>query len=284
MSDWAQTDQQPDLHPLNRDFSWEPHHPPFRALSPEQARQYDERGYVAVEGAFDEHQLQRVLAEIDPLEAGHEAWLRQRADNRVFISRAGELTFTVHIVTRSETLRRFVAAPPLADICADLVGPDARLYWDQAVYKKPDRRSSFPWHQDNGYAYVEPQQYLTCWIALSDATVENGCPWVVPGGHVRGTLWHRLTPDGWVCFEQPPQAVPVPLAAGSIAVFSSLTPHCTGPNRTDTVRKAYIVQYAPDGAEVLNTTSEGRIDRVRADDPGRQFPVLIGGALQSVDD
>ena len=56
-----------------------------------------------------------------------------------------------------------------------------RLYWDQAVYKKPDTAAPFPWHQDNGYAYVEPQQYLTCWIALTDATEDNGCPWVVPG-------------------------------------------------------------------------------------------------------
>ena len=43
--------------------------------------------------------------------------------------------------------------------------------------------TSFPWHQDNGYAFLEPQQYLTCWIALTDATRENGCPWVVPGLH-----------------------------------------------------------------------------------------------------
>ena len=35
-------------------------------------------------------------------------------------------------------------------------------------------------HQDNGYAYVHPQQYLTIWLALTDATVDNGCPWVAP--------------------------------------------------------------------------------------------------------
>ena len=51
-----------------------------------------------------------------------------------------------------------------------------RLYWDQAVYKKPDTAASFPWHQDNGYAYVEPQQYLTCWIALTDATERERLP------------------------------------------------------------------------------------------------------------
>ncbi|MGH9205246.1 MAG: phytanoyl-CoA dioxygenase family protein, partial [Acidimicrobiales bacterium] len=69
----------------------------------------------------------------------------------------------------------------------------------------------------------------------------------------------------------------VPVSAGSIVVFSSLTPHCTGPNRTDGVRKAYIVQYAPDGAEVLLTGDQVEAQRIRADAPDRQFPILRNG-------
>ena len=68
--------------------------------------------------------------------------------------------------------------------------------------------------------------------------------------------------------------MPVEAPAGSVVVFSSLTPHRTGPNRTDAVRKSYILQYAPDGAEVVDTAT-GR--RTRQDDPTRQFPVLRDG-------
>jgi ectoine hydroxylase-related dioxygenase (phytanoyl-CoA dioxygenase family) len=39
------------------------------------------------------------------------------------------------------------------------------------------------WHQDNGYACIDPQHYLTCWVASTDATVETGCPWVLPYAH-----------------------------------------------------------------------------------------------------
>jgi ectoine hydroxylase-related dioxygenase (phytanoyl-CoA dioxygenase family) len=178
-------------------------------------------------------------------------------------------------VERSVLLRELVAASPLVDICADLIGPDVRLYWDQAVYKKPGTAVSFPWHQDNGYAFVEPQRYLTCWIALTDANEENGCPWVVPGLHKMGTLRHHLTDTGLVCFDEADEAVPAPVSAGGIVVFSSLTPHCTGPNRTNAVRKSYIVQYAPDGAVVVINPEE--VKRVPADSPERQFPVLVGG-------
>ncbi len=160
------------------------------------------------------------------------------------------------------------------------MGPDVNLYWDQAVYKKPEKPRRFPWHQDNGYAYVEPQQYLTVWLALTDATVDNGCPWVVPGLHRAGTLRHTyVDPLGWECLSDPEGAVAAPVPAGGAVVFSSLTPHLTGPNTTDGVRKAYILQYAPDGAEVLrgDPTAGPPERRERADAPDRQYPVLRGG-------
>jgi phytanoyl-CoA hydroxylase len=65
--------------------------------------------------------------------------------------------------------------------------------------------------------------------------------------------------------------------AGSIVVFSSLTPHSTGPNRTSEVRKAYIVQFAPAGAAVVRPEPGGSTARISANDEGRQYEVLRGG-------
>jgi len=230
-----------------------------------------------MEHAFDADTVAGLVAEIDPIESDLEAQLRLLEGGKAFIARADEITFTTHLAARSTRIRQFVASPILVDLCADLIGPDVRLYWDQAVYKKPTTDASFPWHQDNGYAFVVPQQYLTCWIALSDATVDNGCPWVVPGLHKMGTLHHELTETGFVCLDDPPGALPIPVATGDIVVFSSLTPHCTGPNRTGDTRKAYIVQYAAEGAEVLVTDGRAETERIRADAPDRQFPIVVNG-------
>jgi phytanoyl-CoA hydroxylase len=147
-----------------------------------------------------------------------------------------------------------------------------RLYWDQAVYKKPEPVREFPWHQDNGYTFVEPQSYLTCWVPLTPATVDNGCPWVVPGMHLYGTVHHEMTSWGWCCDVDSSSAVPIEAEPGDVVVFSSLTPHRTGPNTTDEVRKAYILQYAPDGAEVVRP-EDGSLTRIVQDDPERQFLV-----------
>ncbi len=270
-------------HELNERFRWRDRTGPFRRITADQARSFDHLGYFVLEDAFDPSQVAEVIEAIDPLEAQMEATLQEQEGGKLFIARANEITFTTHLVTRSDVLRRVVATSPLREVAGDLIGPDVRLYWDQAVYKKPDTMASFPWHQDNGYAFLEPQQYLTCWIALTDATRDNGCPWVVPGLHRLGTLAHHLTDTGFVCLDNPPNAVAVPARAGSIVVFSSLTPHCTGPNRTDEVRKAYIVQYAPDGAEILMPDHEGQLARHPADDAKRQFPILREGRAVTPD-
>ena len=268
----------PPLHALNTGFEWHDHTGPFRVASPEQVRQYDELGYFVLEGALPPTEVDELLAEIDPFEHRQEEALREMEGGRFFIARADEITFTTHLVVPSPRLRRFTSSTLLAGLCADLIGPDVRLYWDQAVYKKPGTESPFPWHQDNGYAFVEPQQYLTCWVALTAATEENGCPWVVPRLHRLGTLAHEYSDIGFVCLRNPPEAVPVPASAGSIVVFSSLTPHSTGPNRTAYVRKAYIVQFAPDGARVIRPLADGTPgEPVPADEPSRQYEVVRGG-------
>ena len=267
-----------ELHNWNRDFVWDDHVGPFRALTEDQVRQFDEQGFVVVDQVLTAEQLAKTLAEIDPLERAIEDDLVARG-GRQAISEAGAITFTTHLVTRSAWLRELVALPALVDICADLVGPNVRLYWDQAVYKKPEKPRRFPWHQDNGYTFVEPQAYLTCWIALTDATVDNGCPQVAPRLHRQGTLRHRWEdPLGFQCFADVPDAVAAEVPAGGAVVFSSLTPHLTGPNVTDAVRKAYIVQYAPDGAVALSgSPSREPEGRAPCTAPERQFFVLRDG-------
>jgi len=271
---------QPRPHPWNRGFQWQDRPGPFRSLSDEQVRHYDQYGYVVVPDLVPGELLAEATAAIDGFERETEAYLRSVEGERLSIAEAGAITFSLHLAARSDVLRRLVTHPALAGIAADLIGPDVRLYWDQAVYKKPEKPRRFPWHQDNGYAYVEPQQYLTIWLALTDATPDNGCPHVVPGLHRLGTIEHHyVEPLGWECLDDPQGAVAAPVAAGGAVVFSSLTPHLTGPNVTDGVRKAYIVQYAPDGAERLEGDPAAGPPTARAccDAPDRQFPVVVGG-------
>ncbi len=280
MSITVAANHEPDLHPWNAGFEWTDHAGPFRRLTPEQVTQFDELGFVVLEDQFTDDELAPVIAATDVRQAEAERMLATMEGERFSIAERGAISFGLFPVLTDEVARRFATHPVFVDLCHDLIGPDVRLYHDQAVYKYPEKPRRFPWHQDNGYTFVEPQQYLTCWVALTDATVDNGCPQIVPGLHRLGTLRHHFTdPLGWEIFEEHPDAVAAPVGRGGIVVFSSLSPHLTGPNTTDAVRKAYILQYAPDGARALR----GDIDHPPsssepADDPARQFPVLVAGA------
>ena len=257
------------LHPANTDFHWiDRPHDGLRRLTTDEVLQFDEQGYVLVLDAFSAAEIAALRDDIDEWESRTTEFLRTQPNASMSIATADEITFTIHLVLRSEAARAFAQHPALAGVCHDLIGPDARLYWDQAVYKKPEPHREFPWHQDNGYAFVEPQQYLTCWVPLTDATIDNGCPWVMPDLHRHGTLAHWTTSVGFQCLGDSTGAVAVEAPVGSVVVFSSLTPHRTGPNLTDATRKAYIVQYAADGAEVVDVKTGGR---TRQDDPARQF-------------
>ncbi len=269
------------LHPWN---DGSPPPPPaaegraLRRLTADQVAHYAEHGYVRIDDVFDPERLAAVGRAIDPHDERVNDLLHQMG-GRVSVAAADILTITLHLSTFDAGCRGLAYDPAIADIVHDLVGPDARLYWDQAVYKRPHTDDVVPWHQDNGYGYVEPQEYLTIWVPLGDATLDNGTVWVVPDGHRRGTLVHAETAEGQRCLpEVTDGATAVELPAGSVVAFSSLTPHRTGPNLTDETRRAYILQYAPDGAEVLHgDPSAAPTHREPCADPGRQHLVVSGG-------
>ncbi len=259
------------LHALNTHFRWQQPARKPRRISAEQQRCYRRDGGFVLPDVFSRAELDALLAVLDPLEAQHNEALADSGGPS--IARRDEIVFGAHVVAQSPVARQFAQHPALVDVCRDLLGGAVRLYWDQLVYKHPGTAVDFPWHQDNGYTFVQPQQYLTCWVALTDATEANGCPWIAPGLHHHGTLHHTWTPLGFQCLQTDPEdARPLPLQAGSVAVFSSLTPHRTGANLSDGVRKAYILQYAPDGAVVHPRQGQA----FAANDTSRQFLVCGG--------
>ena len=263
----------PKHHKDNKGFSWSMREGSFDYLSDDQINLFDSDGYLVVENAFDNSLISEIIRNIDPYEFNVTEALKGLDEGKFFISRAEEITFTTHLVTQSDELKEFSKHEVFSSLCKDLIGNDVRLYWDQAVYKKPGTLDEFPWHQDNGYTFVEPQAYLTCWVALTDTDEFNGCPWIMPGLHKQGTLHHETTDLGFEINLDSSKAVPVPLKAGSIAVFSSLTPHRTGPNTSENIRKAYILQYAPEGA--VRKISHSLTEPVN--DESRQYLILKEG-------
>ncbi|MGA1195824.1 MAG: phytanoyl-CoA dioxygenase family protein [Candidatus Latescibacterota bacterium] len=127
-----------------------------------------------------------------------------------------------------------------------VLGEEAILKGTMALSKPPFIGSEKPWHQDNAYFNWLPLELVaTVWIALDDATIENGCMHVLPGMHVKGAFKHCHTID---CQIVPGRldysdAVPIELKAGGAMFFSAMLPHQTPPNGSAGRRRALQFQY-----------------------------------------
>lgn len=235
-------------------------------ISPEQRQQFETIGYFVLENLFTIEEMNALSADIERYQSQHEEQLQEVGTQG--ISRAKEISFTSHLAEQYEAIRAFCTRPEFVAITTQLLGPDTDLYWNQSVFKGPEGDKQFPWHQDDGYTPVTPSPYLTLWLALNDATLENGCISVLPGSHRRGLVPHVSTPLGLSChsLDDPDQGVPVPVTAGSIAVFQSLMMHKSGVNRSKGMRKAYIIQYSHAGLRNAKTGEilTGKIPVARA--------------------
>ncbi|MFD0670668.1 phytanoyl-CoA dioxygenase family protein [Cohnella sp. GCM10027633] len=222
-------------------------------LTEAQLKQYDEQGFIVFEDLFGAEEIDEVRGIIDAFDEASEREL-QAKKKEDFISAAGTINFTVNVNFRDPRLQAFIADRRFVDITTTLLGPDTKLYWDQSVYKRPEGDREFPWHQDNGYVPTDPVEYVTCWLALEDATIENGCIWVQPGTHKKGFVKHVWTDIGFICYYGDVEGIPVPLKKGSMVAFNSLLFHRSKPNLTkDQTRKGYVIQYSVDGSRNPDT-------------------------------
>ena len=106
------------------------------------------------------------------------------------------------------------------------------------------------WHQDQGVArpLADENDMLTVWLAITDATVENGCLQVVPYSHRDGITLHcpgeQLAIPKQLLRGEP---LPLPINAGDAIFMHQLTQHASLPNRSDTIRWSFDLRYQPIG-------------------------------------
>lgn len=148
----------------------------------------------------------------------------------------------------------FSRGPALADLAHDVGLVQPQLWQSMYIFKQPGIGGEVTWHQDASFFDTTPSSVTGFWFALEDATVDNGCLWMQPGGH-RGPLRERFVREGDTVRMEPldatpwpdtRSAVPVEAAAGTLVVFHGLLPHWSAPNRSPRSRHAYTL-HATDG-------------------------------------
>ncbi|MER6008244.1 phytanoyl-CoA dioxygenase family protein [Nonomuraea angiospora] len=134
--------------------------------------------------------------------------------------------------------------PAIVSALTSLIGPNVKAM-QSMLFIKSEGEPGQAWHQDELFIPTRDRSLAAAWIALDDATVENGCLWVLPGSHRRGVLYPNREHDDprYDCTVESygfpfgdSDAVPVEVAAGTVVVFNGYLLHKSLPN---TGRRGY---------------------------------------------
>lgn len=130
--------------------------------------------------------------------------------------------------------------------------------WDGSVkcmqsmlFVKPPGFQGQAWHQDEIYIPTRDRSLIGAWIAIDDATIQNGCLWVVPGSHKTGYLYPQKAHDNEEEFDFAPESygfdeskeVPVEVKAGAVVFFNGYLLHRSRKNRSDIYRRVLVNHY-----------------------------------------
>lgn len=262
-------------------------------LSATQARQYQQDGYLVLPGFKSASELtavrdraQAIVQDFDPGEqvAIFTTDQTKRHDDRYFLESGDkvrcffeEQAFDAHGRLKQDKalsinkighalhdldpqFDAFSHGPALAELAHDLGLAEPQIWQSMYIFKQPGIGGDVRWHQDASYFDTTPPSVTTFWFALEDATLDNGCLWVEPGGHhspmrelyVRDgdkTELRRLDATPW---PDARTAVALPVQAGTLVCFHGLLPHYSAPNLSPHSRHAYTL-HVTDARAILAT-------------------------------
>lgn len=240
-----------------------------RAFGPEQRRSWEDRGYALLPGFASAETCAAMLARV--VEISRRADADERVGRAVVMSEAKSLpsarrpeeqvskVFRLH---RDTVFAEFAHDDRVLDVVAELIGPAIDVFLSQFIFKNPGAYGQ-PWHQDSYYFPFEPDHQVGVWLAVTEATLANGCLWVLPGSHREPV--HEHVPDrradsqyGYVEIVDHDMsgAVPVLMDPGDLLVFDSHLMHRSTDNESDGIRAAMVYHYSPAGT--IDRTPPGR--------------------------
>ncbi len=214
---------------------------------------YRHLGHVTVPGVFSTEEM---LGVVDDIQAwGREFLVELPPEQRAWYLDGGVQARAVlrkldNPHHHRAAVRQLASAPALVGLVESLIGPGVTVYFSQIFFKPPEGGGPKPAHQDNFYfGPNDSEGVVTAWIALDDATLENGCLYFGDGSH-RGPVYPHEAPPGEPFNLQLPAALlagqpmsPAPVMRGGVSFHHGKVFHQSGPNHSPHWRRACALHY-----------------------------------------
>lgn len=227
------------------------------AITQQQIEDYQDQGFLVVEDFLSPDELAELKSAVlktvkelgDKKVAGGEV---EMTDGNDYYAKV--FTQKLNLWRINETVRRYMLDPGLGEAVSKLSGVDGMRVWhDQALIKQPWGNPT-AWHLDAPYWAFHSRQTISIWIALEDATLQNGCLFFLPGTHKEATFENVTIGQNFgglfTVYPQWAEREPACAAmkAGTASFHNGLTAHGAGPNITPHTRAAMTCAFMPNGA------------------------------------
>jgi ectoine hydroxylase-related dioxygenase (phytanoyl-CoA dioxygenase family) len=245
-------------------------------LGPEVAEFYRENGYLVLENGVSPEeigQLRRETARIcrngdGSIEGVTPAGADMADDD------AMRRVLCIHFPHKiSQVFHAALAQPGIVDVLTRVVGPNVKAM-QSMLFLKAAGKGGQAWHQDEDYIPTRDRSLIGAWIALDDATVENGCLWVLPGSQKRGILWPQkfhfdsrfdCARESYAFPGADSDGVPVEVKAGSIVFFHGYLLHRSLPNRAKGGFRRSLVNHYMSAESLLPWHKEEKVGMALCD-------------------
>jgi ectoine hydroxylase-related dioxygenase (phytanoyl-CoA dioxygenase family) len=222
-------------------------------------QQFFTQGYCVVDGLFAEEILQEIEIFFEEFKTfGGKVFNGDSLYAEVDPTQRQVRAMNPH--RYSPQVMNWLTHPPVAEIL-QLLFDRPPLGAQTMYYYKPPGAKGQGMHQDDFYLLTRPTNCLAAWTPIDDATVENGCLYVVPGSQESGILCPEKEAAHWMNygdshitrFPRETKPIPVEVKRGQTMFFGGQLIHGSGPNRTkDRFRRTFIGHYIDEATESVS--------------------------------
>ncbi|MEW6736975.1 MAG: phytanoyl-CoA dioxygenase family protein [Acidobacteriota bacterium] len=149
------------------------------------------------------------------------------------------------LIEKIPALHDYLCSNKIITLAKEILGIDIRLLNNQLIVKPPYCLEQVCWHRDCEYENLKRDQAVTFWFPFTVVHSQNGCLWYIPGSH--------LIFDDQQENANPVEPIQLAMGIGDLAIHSAGMLHRSGPNYTDSIRKALMLEFIKADAYNIRT-------------------------------